>query len=215
MADEGSTVKRLADAEIVRKLKVSDPEGLRALLEVHGPTSLAALKRRHGYHVAAEALNRAALLVWVDFASKYTEGLGSLGGWFLRIAQNKAIDIRRGETRKRFVQLDYDPSYDPSKCNETAYQEEKTEDGQKRERRKQDTRAIINKLPRVQRIVTECDSLDPNGEASIEVIRAALNNPNASNGSIYTARCKARKTICAEMIRLGYYPSNAGRRKNG
>jgi DNA-directed RNA polymerase specialized sigma24 family protein len=215
MADESPTVKKLDDAEIVKKLKASDPEGLRALLEIHGPTVRAALGKRHGYHVAAEALNRAAMLVWVDFATKFTEGMGSLGGWFLRIAQNKAIDIRRGEKRKKFVQLDYDPSYDPSKCDDTAYQEEKAEDGQRRERRRQDTRAIIDKLPRVQRIVTECDSLDPNGEASIEVIRATLNNPTASNGSIYTARCKARKTICAEMIRLGYYPSNAGRRKNG
>jgi DNA-directed RNA polymerase specialized sigma24 family protein len=215
MADEGPTVRKMDDAEIVRKLKASDPEGMRALLEVHGPTVLANLRKKHGYHVAAEAVNRSALLIWVDFGSKYTEGLGSLGGWFLRIAQNKAIDIRRGETRRKFVQLDYDPSYDPSRCDDAAYKEEKAEDGQARERRKQATREIINNLPRVQRIVTECDSLDPNGEASIEVIRAALNNRNASNGSIYTARSKARKTICAEMIRLGFYASDAGRRKHG
>src|SRR5258706_9658528 len=136
MADEGPTVRKLDDAEIVRKLGASDPEGMCALLEVHGPTVLAVLKKKHGYHVAAEALNRAALLVWVDFAGKYTSGKGSLGGWFLRVAQNKAIDIRRGEKRKKFVQLDYDPSYDPSECDDSTYQEEKAEDGQQRERRR-------------------------------------------------------------------------------
>ena len=52
MADEGPTLRKMDDAEIVRRLKASDPEGMRALLDVHGPTVLANLKRKHGYHVA-------------------------------------------------------------------------------------------------------------------------------------------------------------------
>lgn len=215
MAKDGQMLTQMDDAEIVRRLKASDPEGLRALLTVHGPIVHAAVLKRHDSHVAAEAMNRAAMLIWVDTSSKYDASRGTLGAWFMRIALNKAIDIRRGEKRERFIQLDFDPAYDPSECNETAYREEKTEDAQKQERRKQDMRKIMQALPRVQRIISECDSLSQTGEATIEVIRVALENPTASNGSIYTARCKARATIRAEMIRSGYYASDAGRRNNG
>ncbi len=215
MAEDGQILTQMDDAEIVRRLKASDPDGLRALLTVHGPIVHAAVMRRHGSHVAAEAMNRAAMLIWVDTSSKYDASKGTIGAWFMRIALTKAIDIRRGEKRERFIQLDFDPAYDPSECDETAYREEKAEDAQKRERRKQDMRKIMQALPRVQRIISECDSLSKTGEATIEVIRVALENPTASNGSIYTARCKARATIRAEMIRLGYYTSDAGRRNNG
>jgi DNA-directed RNA polymerase specialized sigma24 family protein len=215
MAENGPILKQMDDPEIVKRLKASDPEGLRALLTVHGPVVQEAVRKRFGSPVAAEAMNFAAMLVWVDTSSKYDATKGKIGAWFMRIAINKAIDIRRGEKRKKFIQLDFDPAYDPSECDETAYREEKAEDAQKRERRKQDMKKIVADLPRVQRIITECDSISKTGEATIDDIRMALRNPTASKGSIYTSRCKARATIRAEMIRLGYYPSDAGRRNNG
>lgn len=215
MADGDPTRMQTDDAKIIEKLQASDPDGLRALLTVHGPVVIEALRRRHGDHVAADAINRAAMLIWVEMSSKYAPGKGTLGGWFLRIAQRKAIDIRRGEQRQRFTQLDFDPGYDPSECDEKAHQEEKAENAQKREWRRLAVRKVVAGLPRVQRVITECDSVSPNGEADIEVVRVALNNPIASKGSIYTARCKARATIRAAMIRLGYYPSKAGGRTYG
>src|SRR5215207_2070770 len=89
-----------ADAEIIRLLKASDEAGLRALLKVHGQAVLDILKRKHGFHVATDAINRAALLIAMDAGAKYKDGKGTLRGWFLQIAHRKAIDIRRGEKLK-------------------------------------------------------------------------------------------------------------------
>jgi hypothetical protein len=66
-----------ADAEIVRLLKASDESGLRALLKVHGQAVLDILTRKHGYHVAADAMNRAALLISMEMGAKYKDGKGT------------------------------------------------------------------------------------------------------------------------------------------
>src|SRR5688572_23170301 len=127
MAKQGPTLSHLTDAEIVAKLKASDQEGMRALLVVHGRTVVSILTRRHGPHVANDAMNRAALVIWADMAEKYREGEGTLLGWFLQIANNKAIDIRRGEKHGKFVELDLDRDYDPTKCKDEDYENEKAE----------------------------------------------------------------------------------------
>ena len=215
MAKTGPPLGQLADAEIIRKIKASDEEGMRALLAMHGQAVLDILTRKHGYHVAAEAMNRTAMLIWLEMSAKYTEGKGTLRGWFLQIAHHKALDIRKGENREKFVEMDLDKDYDPSKCEDKSYHEEKAENAQRRERRNEDMKEIVGNLPRVQRVVTECDRDSAQEIAEVDVIRKALGNPNASNGSIDTARCKARATIRAEMIRLGHYPAGAGRRTNG
>jgi DNA-directed RNA polymerase specialized sigma24 family protein len=215
MAKTSPPLTNLADAEIVKKLKASDEAGLRALLEIHGQAVLDILTKKHGYHVAADAMNRAAMIIWLEMSAKYKDGEGTLRGWFLQIAHRKAIDIRRGEKLEKFVELDLEKDYDPTKCDDKAYQEEKAENLQKREQRNSETRRIVSELPRVQRIVTECDRDSAHDIAEVDIIRKALGNPNASNGSIDTARCKARATIRAEITRLGYDPANAGRRNHG
>jgi DNA-directed RNA polymerase specialized sigma24 family protein len=204
MLDGSSSVDQVTDAEIIRRIKASDHDGMRALLARHGPTVLAFLVKRHGHHVAAEALNRASLIVWLHAITKYDESRkGSLCGWFMRIAQNKAIDIRRRESRKSFAKLEFDTSYDPS---ESVPQQYETPDQTKeREQRDGALNGFISKLPRVQQTITLVDMADSSGEADVETIRDALANPAASQGSIYTARCKARAAVKAEMLRLGYY----------
>jgi hypothetical protein len=47
---------------------------------------------------------------------------------------------------------------------------------------------------------------DPTGKATLEVIRVALENPNASVNSVDVARSKARAQIREKMRQLGYYP---------
>jgi DNA-directed RNA polymerase specialized sigma24 family protein len=206
MAETNALLQKLDDAEIMRRIKASDEDGLRALLLVHGPKVRGFLTKRHGPHVAAEALNEAALLIFWEASTKYTAGKGSLAGWFMRIAHRKALDIRKGETRKKFVQMEFEPGYDPSDGDDTDYLQEKTENTQKRERRDQDIWDIVARLPRVRRIVIECDLLDQTGQATIDAIRIALGNPGASVNSIDVARSKARAFIRDEMRRLGHYP---------
>src|SRR4051812_5430757 len=97
MATSSASLLRLSDSEIVPRMKNSDEDGLRALLLIHGPKVRGFLEKRHGYHVAAEAINESALLIFVDKINTYSPAKGALGPWFLRIAHRKAIDIRRGE----------------------------------------------------------------------------------------------------------------------
>lgn len=108
-----------------------------------------------------------------------------------------------------------EPGYDPTEYVGKDYQDEKAESIQRREQRNDQLQKFIENLPRVERIVTECDRDSAHDIAEVDVIRKALGNPNASNGSIDTARCKARRKIRAEMIRLGYFPNEGGRRNHG
>src|SRR5436190_599628 len=101
MASQGPQLSQMTDAEIVGRIKKSDQEGMRALLAKHGQTVLNVLKQRHGPRVAPDAINRAALVVWTDLATKFRDGEGTLLGWFLQIAEHKAVDIRRGEKRSK------------------------------------------------------------------------------------------------------------------
>jgi DNA-directed RNA polymerase specialized sigma24 family protein len=120
MASSNASLLRLSDADIVSRMKYSDEDGLRALLLVHGPKVRGFLERRHGYHVAAEAINESALLIFVDKINTYNPAKGSLGPWFLRIAHRKAIDIRKGEDRKTFARLEFDPKDDPAECDDSS-----------------------------------------------------------------------------------------------
>jgi DNA-directed RNA polymerase specialized sigma24 family protein len=206
MAETNATLQQLDDAEIMRRIIASEESGMCALLLAHGPKVRGFLTKRHGPHIAAEALNDAALLIFLDASTKYTPGKGSLAGWFLRIAHRKALDIRKGEDRKKFVQMDFDPGYNPSEGDDEDYPLEKTEDMQKRERRDHAIADIVARLPRVRRIVIQCDLLDATGHAPLDVIRKALDNPTASVNSVDVARSKARAFIRDEMRRLGYYP---------
>lgn len=215
MAKPGPTLTHLSDAEIMKRIKASDEDAMRALLSRHGQTVIDILSKRHGFHVAAEAMNFTAMLIWADLAAKYQEGEGSLLAWFLQIANHKALDIIRGEKREKFIELDIDNDYNPTKCRDHDFEDEKSESFQRRMEKSEAVKKIINGLSRKERIVIECDRDSHHDIADIEEIRAALGDPNASRGSIETARCRARATIRTEMIRLGYYPADAGRRKNG
>lgn len=215
MAKSGPTLTHLSDAEIMKRVKALDEDAMRALLARHGQTVIDILTKRHGYHVAAEAMNFTAMLIWTDLSAKYRDGEGTLLGWVLQIASHKALDIIRGEKREKFIELDIDNDYEPAKCRDLDYEDEKSESFQRRMEKSETVRKIINELSRKERIVIECDRDSHQDIADIEVIRAALGDPNASRGSIETARCRARATIRAEMIRLGYYPADARRRKNG
>lgn len=215
MAKPGPTLTHMSDAEIMKRVKASDEDAMRALLARHGQTVIDILTKRHGYHVAAEAMNDTAMLIWTDLATKYEEGKGSLLAWFLQIANHKALDIIRGEKREKFIELDIDNDYDPTKCRDPDYEDEKSESFQRRMEKSEAVRKTINGLSRKERVVIECDRDSRHDIADIEEIRADLGDPNASRGSIETARCRARATLRAEMIRLGYYPADARRRKNG
>lgn len=68
MAKPGPTLTHLSDAEIMKRVKASDEDAMRALLARHGQTVIDILTKRHGYHVAAEAMNDTAILIWTDLS---------------------------------------------------------------------------------------------------------------------------------------------------
>jgi RNA polymerase sigma factor (sigma-70 family) len=204
--EEGSVVEA-TDAEIAILMMERDEEGLRLLFRKHGPKVKGWLKQRYRHVLAEletdEALNVAAYKCWKS-ADSYDERRGSLGGWFLRIAQNAAIDILRQETRQRLKSIEYDPG-DDSAGSESG-EPDTPDGGPKDSPLREDFRAVVEELPALQKAIIKAD-LAANGVASAgrlaEIHGTSLN-------SIYVSRNKARDAIKRKMMARGYFRTGGG-----
>lgn len=188
------------DAEIILRMMDRDEEGLEMLLKGHGPTVYGWLVKNHGHTIADEALNRAGWNAW-RFANRYDESKGSLGGWFLRIAQRAALDIYRRERRHCRKSLEYDPKYDPVGEDPETVEGDDEAERKVRERDERKLREIINRLPPLQRAIVRADlAEDDTVEAEILAERF-----DSSVNSIHVQRSKARRTIREEVTRQGLF----------
>ncbi|MCW5775354.1 MAG: hypothetical protein KIS87_02765 [Phycisphaeraceae bacterium] len=170
------------------------------------------LVKHHGRQIADEAFFRALWNLW-RFAERYDDRRPA-GPWFLRIAQNAARSIIRGESRQQHALLSEQEGYDPADCGpigESDYTESEKENQRKREQRRRDVAAIVEKLPNQQRAVTKADLAHPTGTAPAADLAAAL---GTSKNSVYVSRNSARDAIRREMIRLGHYQEGDGGRNH-
>jgi RNA polymerase sigma-70 factor, ECF subfamily len=88
------------DARLAARIKDGDEEALRTVLQVHGGKVRGWLGKTYGTVLQDDALNEAfntsVIKLWRN-AGKFDGLRGTLGGWFLRIAQREAITILRRE----------------------------------------------------------------------------------------------------------------------
>lgn len=212
MAQEPPT--GIDDAELLLRIAVDrDQLALRTFMTRHKDRVYGFLAKRFGEPVADEAFYRAMFQVW-QFADRYEPKKGTPGPWFLRIAQNAARSILRGEMRHQHAELEQEPGYDPGDCGpegDQEFDEASKEKEQVRAKRKKDLLGIIDSLPRLQQAIVRADLADPSGTAPA---RRLADHLGSSVGSILASRSKARSRIRQEFARLGHHADGKGGRPN-
>ncbi|MCB0311494.1 MAG: sigma-70 family RNA polymerase sigma factor, partial [Bdellovibrionales bacterium] len=167
-----------------------DEEGLRCLLDTHGGKVKGYLAKTYGNVLSSielnEALYQAAVNVWRNIDS-YDENKGKLGSWFLRIAQNCAVDIIRRESKfsKNEVR-EFNGSLDGIETIEP------TTDDKSVRKLKKAFRNAVKDLPPVQRSIIEADLAAEDGRASAARL-AEMHGTTA--GSIRVSRNKAKANL--------------------
>ena len=198
MAEEPAT--QIDDDEIALRLMERDGEGMRLLLQVHGPMVLGFLRKYHP-HVADDAFQEATTKVWQSVET-FDDARGSLGSWFLAIARNAALDLRRHEGRRAHKSLDAMEGFDPVwDCDgdDTGSDEEVSPT------RLDAMRAVLLEIldtlsPLQQRIVMR-DAEHPTGKAEAADLADEF---GSTANSIRGNRSKAWKTIGEELAKRGF-----------
>lgn len=187
------------EAELVVRIMYQEGEAFRTFAKLYGPKVLGWLIKRHGPEVAEVAFNQALMKVW-EKAETYAPDKGILGAWFLRIAQNTANDILRGEKAYRQQHCRLDPDYDPAAPATERSGENDPEDALRRERRLDDFHEVLDGLPPLQRAVIQADLAEGKAAEAKLLARRLGTSANA----IRVHRSNARKTICHEMTKRGH-----------
>jgi len=179
-----------------------DEAGLRALLEVHGPRVKGWLNQRFAELLGPDeidaVLNVAAFNAWRRIV-QFDDARGSLGGWFLRIAHNAAVDCLRQPGQQRL-----DTVEDPTEYADPWSEAEDFSDDPELQRLTEAVNDIIDKeLPPRQREVMLAD-LAADGHADSERLAARL---GITVAAVHTARSKAHKRIREELAKRGLAPA--------
>jgi DNA-directed RNA polymerase specialized sigma24 family protein len=197
------------EEELALRLMDGDREALRTLLVLYGGKVKNFLRKRYGDSLQEQerdlALNTALIKVW-RHARSIQLGRGSLGGWFLRIAQRCAIDILNRELGRREDLLALDPEADPVDDCEAA--DDEVADARVR-KRLSDLDAVIEGLGRVQHAIVKAD-LAAGGQADNARLAAQL---GTSLNSIYVSRNKAHEAIRKGMQQRGHFTDRPGGKK--
>lgn len=93
------------DAALMAMVKQGDREALGALYDRHAPRVLAVAQGvLRDRRLAEEATQDVFLNLW-QHPQTYEPQRGSFGGWLLRVARNRAIDLLRRQRERRFADL--------------------------------------------------------------------------------------------------------------
>lgn len=115
MADDPST--QVDEEGLAIRMMEGDQSALREVLELYGGRVRGWLHKRFSSVLQEgeinEAFNTASYRLWQS-AGTFDKTQGSLGGWFLRIAQRAAQDILRREGKYQKRHADHDPAQDPA-----------------------------------------------------------------------------------------------------
>ncbi len=180
------------DEDIALRIMERQDLGLRLLLRKYGGKVKSFLRWKYGGQLdqqdRTDILHQAAFRAW-KYIDSFDEAKGSLGAWFVGIAQNEAIDYLQRE-RLPVEGLEHDPPGDADETEMTP------------ERRKlfEELDQVIEELPPMQRAVAKED-LRCSGEADGPALAAKLGTtPNA----VRVARSKARRTISEKLQKRGH-----------
>jgi RNA polymerase sigma factor (sigma-70 family) len=191
-----------SDEELVARICGGDDDALRALLRMHGGRVRGWLGKTYGSVLhdeeLDEVLSTAVLKVWQNVA-RFDSSRGSLGGWFLRIAQREAINVLRREIayRSSHRELAFDVADDTEPSNSC----EPEELDPTSQPRVQALRQIVYGLPPKQRAIILAD-LAAGGPADAGRLAVEL---QTSANSIYVLRNRAHEYIRKAMRGKGYY----------
>jgi RNA polymerase sigma factor (sigma-70 family) len=204
-ADSSQTFE---DEALALRLMKGDSEALRALLVLYGGRVKNCLRWRYGSLLPEEeidvALNTALIKVW-RHAKSIDLRRGTLGGWFLRIAQRCAIDALGRDLGRRENLLLLDPEDDPAGQSE----EDDEELDARTRKRLQDLDEVIEGLGRVQKAIIQAD-LAFGGQADNARLAAQF---GTTRNSIYVSRNKAHEAIRKAMQQRGHYTDRPGGKK--
>lgn len=194
------------DRETVRLLRREDPRGLQRLLEdTAGPVTWW-LRREFARALDAsdidEALAMGAHRAWRS-SHGFDSDKGTLRAWFYVICRNCALALIARDRRQRpFVQLaDWEAVPSPSADAATGATADEDRRAGVSSRLARDFRALLARLPRLQRTVIEADLAAASGTADARTLASQL---GTSTNSIYNSRSTARKILRRELLALGH-----------
>lgn len=190
MSDYTSPV--VDEVSLVLRMMDKDQSALAEWLKLYGPKVFGFLKQRYGDKLRdqeiEEALNQTAFNLW-RFADRFKPDKGSLRSWIIRIAQNAAVSILRGETKHLAKDLEYEPAYDPADC---WWEEDEPDSESKSQWRAEQLDDIIqNHLKGNEQAVSKAD-LASGGSADTGRLAALL---GTSKNAIYVARTNYREKV--------------------
>lgn len=110
------------DEGLVRRIAEDrDEVALTLLARRATPRAMGFLKRKYSGRMREpemkQAVTDAFFNVW-RFAHRFLPSQGDFGSWFIRIVQNAAQSILRGEKKHVAKELEFDPVYDPADPDE-------------------------------------------------------------------------------------------------
>lgn len=194
----------VSDSEIALLLMERSEEGVRLLLLRYTVRIKAYLRKYFGDVLATpelkEAFDEAVTKVW-RFADRYEESQGSLGSWFIRIAQRSAQTIVRREERQRHKELAEDMEYNPA--GHVTKEEECQPPDRKKERVLKDFAEEIENLPELQKAIIKADLAAGDGGIADAGRLAELHG--TSRNSILVSRHKAKENLHKAMLRRGHF----------
>lgn len=200
MADGPTTA--VDDDYIALLLMERDKEGVRLLLQAHGPKVLGFLRKYFPAH-ADDALQEALKKVLTSIDT-FDDTKGKLGAWFLTVAQNAARDLVRGE--KKHTHVGYDDAGDvaaPAWEVDGSSQKEEPYDPRVLDKDRELLTEILDSLSPMQREIlmrdaAHRDGLVPASQLADELLSTA--------GSVRANRAKAWKAVDGQLQKRGLPP---------
>lgn len=193
----------VSDSDVALMLMERSDEGLRLLLHRYSVRVKAYLRKRYGDVLAdpelKEAFDEAVTRVW-RFAHRYDESQGTLGAWFIRIAQRAAQTIVRREERHRHQDLTDDGDYDPAG---SVPEEECQPPDRKNDRVLKDFEEEIENLKGLQKAIIKADLAAGDGGTADAGRLAELHG--TTRNSILVSRHKAKENLHTAMLRRGHF----------
>ncbi len=193
-----------SDYEIALQIGCGEAEGLRVLIREHGPRVRGYLRAR--FPRVWEDAWQLALIRVVDKIDRFDPERGSLGTWFLTLAQNCARSVLRAEGRQSCRELHTDIEHDerrPTPQPSTPKQRRHAE------RRAEQIREAIAALPPKERRVIAADLAFWKGPTGPDEVAPAEELAqtwgDSTSNAIHQARHRARRKLREELIRRGVY----------
>lgn len=200
MAD-GPTIS-VDDDEIALFLMDRDQEGVRLLLQVHGPRVLGFL-RKYFPAQAEDALQEALKKVLISIDT-FDDSKGKLGAWFLTIAHNAARDLVRGEVKHRH--LDDDALAEVAAPDHGRGDSGRADDEynpRALDAERSILLEILDTLTNMQRTILLRDAAHPDGKAPAALLADEL---DSTVGSIRANRAKAWRAVDEQLVKRGLPP---------